>query len=122
MKKVILVLAVLSPLVLSGCPEWGVNPIGNDMNTLVVHNQDDDDQEDIGFVSVVLVPDECSNDKPQGINLLPEPIPYGGTYAIKNLADGRYYCKAEAVTVWTEVGYVTLAGGTVTNWYVQSVK
>lgn len=116
MKKVIMVFAVLSPLVLSGCPEWGVDPIGNDTNTLVVHNQDYN-QKDINFVSVVLVPDECSNDKPGGINLLPEPIPYGGTFKIENLADGRYYCIARGGD--SESGYVTLAGGIVTNWYVQ---
>ena len=57
MKKVIIVLAVLSSLVLCGCPEWGVDPIGNDMNTLVVHNQEED-YYSIGSVSVVRVPDE----------------------------------------------------------------
>ncbi len=122
MKKVIIVLAVLSPLVLSGCPEWGVDPIGNDMNTLVVHNQDEE-QVDIKSVSVVLVPDECSNSTPAGINLLPEPIPYGGTFKIKNLADGRYYCSAYGHVPNSgyvdRKGYVTLAGGTETNWYVQ---
>lgn len=120
MKKIVLVLAALSTLVLSGCPKWGTTP-GNEMNTLVVHNQDDFGPDDIVFLSIVLVPDECSNDKPLGINLLPEPIPHGGTFTFKNLADGRYYCKAQSDDS-AETGYVTLAGGTVTDWYVHSVK
>lgn len=116
MKKVLWVLVVVSPFVLTGCPELG---LGTRLNTLVIHNQDSE-YKLIDFISVVRVPDECSRDEPEGINLLPEPIVYGETFQIKNLEDGRYYCFAEnrSSLYNSESGYVTLSGGTQTDWYV----
>lgn len=118
MKKVLVGLAILSSLSLSGCPGLGIGT-GTEKNTLVIHNHDYD-QNSIESISVVRVPDECSDDKPVGVNLLPAPLVFNGTFNVEDLENGRYYCVAEGQN--TEFGYVTLSGGTVTEWYVQDIK
>ena len=128
MKEGILVLALLGMVMLSGCTELGIeNPIATG-NTLVVHNQyswtDNEGvlhQPAMPFLSVVKVSDECADDKPCGINLLPEPLPFGEHYSIDGLADGKYYCQIGS-GCWSsseESGYVTLSGGNTTDWYVR---
>lgn len=125
MNKGILAAAVLGIALLlsSGCPELGIeNPIAEG-NTLVVHNllssyTDNDGvvhERDISFLSIILVPDECSDDRPRGINLLPSAIPQEGTFVVDGLADGRYWCQTEE----DRSGYVTLSGGNTTDWYVR---
>ena len=98
---------------LTGCP--GMNPLDKS-NTIVLHN----DYETLLAVSVVRVPDECSTQKPEGINLLPEPLEVGDTFKVDGLDDGRYYCRASRESDFglARTGYVTLSGGKMVDWYV----
>ena len=113
MRKEILLIVVVMVLVgLSGCPLLGIG--GDTGNKLVVHNQRDIA---IPFLSAVRVSDECSLQKPNGVNLLPEPIEPGKSFTINNLPDGRYYCEQPDSDGDSGV-YVTLGGGKATDWYV----
>lgn len=129
MKNVILALVLGTTLVLaSGCPELGIeNPV-DEGNALVVHNQYDwvDDQGvvhevECNFLSVVMVSDECSEDRPCGINLLPSPMEFGDSFEVTGLGDGKYYCQigSGCASSAAKTGYVTLSGGNTTDWYVR---
>ncbi len=118
MKKLAVVAVLIAVAsVVTGCPTLGIpNPNGN---TLVVHNQ-------MGrtaiMLSVVRVPDECSTQKPSGINLLPAPLENAKSFTVKDLPDGKYYCGL----VWyldgnlwdgASEGYATLVNGRTVDWY-----
>jgi len=109
MKKVLLfVISVMAIASLSGCPVLGIG------NKLVVHNNWTN--WDLTFLSVVRVPDECSSQKPVGINLLPEPVKPGESFTVEDLSDGRYYCSR--TSTGSNGGYVDLAGGVSVDWYI----
>jgi hypothetical protein len=104
-KMLVFVIAFLALTSLPGCPILVTG------NQLVVHNQKD---YDLQFLSVIRVPDECSTQKPTGINLLAETIKPGESFTVKELPDGRYFC----TTTGGHQGYVDLAGGVSADWYV----
>lgn len=123
MKHAIAVLTLaLTLIALTGCPALGVpDPTLPDSNTLIVHNNSG---KPIFFLSAVRVPDECSMQKPDGVNLIPADLEDGKMFSVKNLSDGRYYCYAgnqkrnDGSVVYPIEGYVTLIGGTSVDWYV----
>lgn len=137
MKKMVAVLVLAVAMVaLAGCPSLGIpNPTGN---TLVVHNNAKETETLRGYevyqLSVVRVPDECSDSKPTGINQLSEVIPMGRNFSLSGLDDGRYWCWAKYNyeyfneyfgQEWREdnstvTGYVTLSGGNVVDWFLFS--
>lgn len=118
MKKLTLVLVILGMIMLSGCPELGIeNPVAQG-NTLVVHNNV---EVDLVFLSVVKVLDECAEERPRGINLMPDTLSFGESFTLDELDDGRYYCHIARYSNGdgSLTGYVTLSGGNTTDWYVQ---
>lgn len=146
MKKMVAVLVLAVAMVaLAGCPSLGIpNPTGN---TLVVHNNKKETEThrnyEISQLTVVRVPDECSDSKPTGINQLPEDITVGKKFSLLGLDDGRYWCRAEyrwesyykpsamadpnygKPLDWypqfaVKSGYVTLSGGNVVDWFLFS--
>ena len=107
---------------LAGCPALGIG--GNStLGKIVVHNDGSAQyNERITSLSAVHVPDECSDQKPKGVNLIPEPILIGQSFTIADLPEGRYYCKADVYYTggdYTTTGYVTVAAGGTVDWYVQ---
>jgi hypothetical protein len=113
---------------LSGCPALGIGGKAV-LGKIVVHNNfKGDDFESIISVSAVRVPDECSNQEPKGVNILPEAIPAGKLFEVSDLPEGRYYCECSVLyyvrTNHTEGhrienGYLTIAAGGTADWYVQ---
>ncbi len=116
-------------LTLSGCPALGIggNPT---LGKIVVHNNYAGEHNvSIIELSAVRVPDECSNQTPEGVNLLPEPIVVGDSYTVKDLPEGRYYCRASGMydcddpydgrCGYSDSGYVTVAAGGTVDWYFQ---
>ena len=110
------VLLVATMIGFAGCPQTEPK-----LNSLTVHNNL---ETTITYLSVVRVGDVGSK---VGINLLPEPIPHGGTFDLNDLIDGKY-----DLTVTTE-GYIwkaersrsfqqTFEGGKHYDWYVNRSK
>lgn len=136
MKKVALVLCVVSMCVgLAGCPLLGIGS----GNKLVVHNNAVETATSKNYevyeLTVVRVSDECSDDKPTGINQISERIKMGDSLPLKGLDDGKYWCEAKywhkaygvqyagSPERWyssdgSKMGYVTLSGGGSVDWYL----
>lgn len=116
-----LIAVALTLIALTGCPALGVPDPTSTTNTLVVHNNSG---RTVFFLSAVRVADECSTQEPDGVNLLPADLEDGGIYRITDLADGRYFCRAEnrvnsnGTVIYPIEGYVTLVGATTVDWYV----
>ena len=119
MKRMVFLSAVCMVLAaatvaLSGCPALGIG--GEKTNEVIVHNQMG---YDVFILNVVQVGDECSNDKPEGLNLLPQPLAREDSYTVENLPDGRYYCKVSTRGYSAAEGYVTLFGGMSVDWFAR---
>jgi len=114
--SVVCMMLAAATVALSGCPALGIggNPT---LGKIVVHNNFK--EADVGFLSVVLVPDECSSQEPRGVNLLPEPIPVGGAFTVDDLTPGRYYGYVEYRNRDSgRGGYISVAAGATVDWYV----
>ncbi|NLO33846.1 MAG: hypothetical protein GX117_10910 [Candidatus Hydrogenedentes bacterium] len=117
MKKVmVLVVVGLCLGLLSGCWQQG-------KASFVVHNMResfDEEDNDLAFLSLVKVADECAYQTPEGVNLLPKPIPYNGTFKMSGLDAGTYYCIVYTWDRdWDDRGFVTLSERQTTHWYVK---
>lgn len=113
---------------LSGCPALGIGRYSN-LGKIVVHNDGTGEHnERITRLSAVRVADECSDQKPEGVNLLPEPILIRQSFTIEDLPEGRHFCETvvryfntreQIESDYTSRGFVTVAAGGTANWYVQ---
>lgn len=113
--SVVCMMLAAATVALSGCPALGIGKEPT-LGKIVVHNQA---EADISFLSLVLVPDECSNQHPDGVNLLPEPIAVGGSFAVDDLAPGRYYGHVTGRGELEDVGYISVAAGATVDWYAR---